>query len=584
VPTKKEKQPLSVTHPELAKEADGWDPLLVTAGSNKKVSWRCKRNHSWLTTPNSRSSKKLGCPFCSGKRISVGENDLFTTHPQIAAQANGFDPKTVSAGSNKRFEWRCSEGHSWKAPVYRRTGSQKSGCPVCSNLQLLEGFNDLQTAYPDIALEAYLWDPTKVGYSSKEKREWKCKKGHVWLGSINSRTKANRQCPNCADRKVTIGTTDLLTTYPHIAAEAFGWDPRNLIYKSHKIMTWKCPQDHIYQASISKRTLRNHGCNICANKKIVAGINDLATTHPEIAKEANGWDPTQVNAGRGSKLKSEKRSWRCSRGHIFEATPASRTNPKIMSGCPFCSGNTNLSGFNDLATTHPEIAKEAYGWDPRKSRGGHNKKHEWRCALGHIYKQTITARMQGGGCLYCQNDLILKGFNDLMTLNPRVALEADGWDPTNITDASQKVMSWKCSEGHKWKTTVGNRKAGKNCPTCANSGFDPNQSGWLYFLEHFQWGMLQIGITNFPNNRLSDHARRGWEVIEIRGPMDGLIAREWETSILRFLKAQGADLSNSTIAGKFDGFSEAWSKSTFEVKTIKELMRLTEEFESLQTD
>ena len=32
-------------------------------------------------------------------------------------------------------------------------------------------------------------------------------------------------------------------------------------------------------------------------------------------------------------------------------------------------------------------------------------------------------------------------------------------------------------------------------------------------------------------------------------------------------------------AGAPDGYSEAWSKSTFEVKSIKELMKLTEEFE-----
>jgi hypothetical protein len=579
VPIKKEKQPLSATHPELAKEADGWDPGLVTSGSNKKVGWRCIRNHSWHTSPNSRTSKKLGCPYCSGKRISVGENDLFTTHPDIAAQASNFDPETVSAGSNKRFEWRCSEGHLWIAPVYRRTGSQKSGCPVCSNLQLRKGVNDLQTSHPHIAAEAHLWDPTTVGRSSKEKREWKCPNGHVWVGSVNSRTISNRECPFCAERKVVFGITDVSTTHPEIAAEAFGWDPKTQIYKSHKIVAWKCPKGHIYQAAIAKRTLRNHGCNICANKKIVAGINDLATTHPKIAKEAYGWDPTEINAGRGSKLKSEKRSWKCSAGHVFEATPASRTNPKLMSGCPFCSGNSNLPGFNDLATTHPHLASEAHGWDPRNSRGAHNKKHEWRCPLGHLYKQTIAVRMQGGGCLYCQNDLILKGFNDLKTTNLRVAMEADGWDPTTITDASQKVMTWKCSNGHKWKTTVGNRKAGKNCPTCATSGFDPNQNAWLYFLNHPDWAMLQIGITNFPDNRLSVHFGRGWEVIEIRGPLDGLVAREWETAILRMLKAKGADLSNPKIAGKFDGYSEAWSRSTFDVKSIKELMRLTEEFE-----
>ena len=43
--------------------------------------------------------------------------------------------------------------------------------------------------------------------------------------------------------------------------------------------------------------------------------------------------------------------------------------------------------------------------------------------------------------------------------------------------------------------------------------------------------------------------------------------------------AKEADLSNAAIAGKFNGYSEAWSKSTFEVKSIKELMRLREEFE-----
>jgi hypothetical protein len=91
--------------------------------------------------------------------------------------------------------------------------------------------------------------------------------------------------------------------------------------------------------------------------------------------------------------------------------------------------------------------------------------------------------------------------------------------------------------------------------------------------------MYQIGITNYAGQRIKSHEKLGWEVIEIRGPMDGLVVREWETAILRMLKAKGADLSNSKIAGKFDGYSEAWSKSTFEVKSIKELMRLTEEYE-----
>ena len=91
--------------------------------------------------------------------------------------------------------------------------------------------------------------------------------------------------------------------------------------------------------------------------------------------------------------------------------------------------------------------------------------------------------------------------------------------------------------------------------------------------------MFQIGITNDPTKRLDQHKKLGWEVVELRGQMDGHLTQQWETAILRMLKAKGADLSNSKIAGKFDGYSEAWSKSTFPVKSIKELMRQTEEFE-----
>jgi hypothetical protein len=96
---------------------------------------------------------------------------------------------------------------------------------------------------------------------------------------------------------------------------------------------------------------------------------------------------------------------------------------------------------------------------------------------------------------------------------------------------------------------------------------------------HGDWEMLQIGITNFPDDRLMRHRRSGWEVVELRGPLDGQLARELETAILRMLKSKGADLSNEKIAGKFDGYSEAWTKATFPVGSIKELMWLTDEFE-----
>lgn len=43
------------------------------------------------------------------------------------------------------------------------------------------------------------------------------------------------------------------------------------------------------------------------------------------------------------------------------------------------------------------------------------------------------------------------------------------------------------------------------------------------------------------------------------------------------LKAQ--ILQTAKKAGKFDGYSEAWSKSRFSAKSIRQLMDLTEEYE-----
>ncbi len=449
MPKKKAKLPLSKTHPKLAREADGWDPSQFTFGSNKKQKWKCKLGHNWLETPNKRTGRGDNCPYCSGNRVLVGFNDLKTTHPKIAKQAHKWDPTSVSAGSNKKLDWICEKKHIWTVAVGNRT-TQLSGCPVCSGYKTVSGVNDLQTLFPKIAKQASGWDPTKVSPGSNKKFKWQCSKGHNWNAAVISRTSLNTGCPVCANLKIVFGVNDLKSLFPSIARDADGWDPKKVGIGTGEIKNWKCKFGHKYVAMVNKRTKRNQGCPVCANKKIIVGLNDLATTHPQLAKEAFGWDPTTVNAGRSSSKKvNEKRLWKCEEGHIWDATPASRTNSHHQSGCPSCSV----------------------------------------------------------------------------------------------------------------------------------AGFRPDDEGFLYFLSHQSWDMYQIGISNVPNRRISDHKKLDWEVIEIRGPMDGHLTQQWETAILRMLKAKGADLSNKEIAGKFDGYSEAWSKSTFPVKSIKELMRLTEEFE-----
>ena len=79
----------------------------------------------------------------------------------------------------------------------------------------------------------------------------------------------------------------------------------------------------------------------------------LSKTHPKLAKEADGWDPGEFTHG-----SNKKQKWKCKFGHNWLESPNKRTGRG--DNCPFCSGNRVLIGFNDLKTTHPKIAKQAY--------------------------------------------------------------------------------------------------------------------------------------------------------------------------------------------------------------------------------
>lgn len=184
------------------------------------------------------------------------------------------------------------------------------------------------------------------------------------------------------------------------------------------------------------------------------------------------------------------------------------------------------------------------------------------------------------GCAVCAGKQVEPGLNDLLTTHPAIAAEAKGWEPQSVTaGSSSEKRLWVCEEGHEWRAPVAERTAGHGCPSCAQSGFDPNKDGWLYFLSHPDWEMLQIGITNVPGDRLSTHKRLGWEVIELRGPMDGDLARQWETDILRMLRKKKAVVGSTEIAGRFTGYTESWLRESFQISSLKDLMQLVRQDE-----
>jgi hypothetical protein len=514
-------------------------------------------------TPKKKMAKKVGL-----KRLA--KKSLAQTNPDLAKEADGWESADISPFSHKKLPWICPKGHKYEASVANR--SKGRGCPYCSGNKVLVGESDLATTNPFIAKQAYGWNASEFSAGSSERKQWRCNLGHIWVARIADRC-SGTGCPICSGKILLQGFNDLATTHPHLAIEANGWKAADVYAGSHKKLSWKCSKGHEWKASVSNRSRLNVGCPYCSGQKLLTGFNDLATTFPSLANEADGWDATRVSAG-----SNQSAAWICSKGHRWSAQISSR---KYGRDCPICAGTKVLQGYNDLGTMNPKVAEQANGWDVTAVSPGSNSKRGWKCEKGHTWTASISSRTSGRNCPYCSNQKVLEGFNDLGCLFPTVSAEADGWDAHKVVAKSGTKRKWKCSQGHIWSISPNARVPnGTNCPSCAKFGFDPNKRGYLYLLRHENWELFKIGISNSPTMRTASHEERGWEVMENKGPMDGLLAYEWEQSILKMLKNHGADLGREDIAGKFDGYTESWVARSFPVTSIKELMDLVHEDEN----
>ena len=132
-------------HPKIARE---WNkernvdlkPTDVIANSNKRVWWKCKEGHEWSCLIVNRARKGKadpGCPYCSGRKVLAGYNDLAATHPVIAAMWHPrmnkrLKPTGVQAVSRKPAWWRGECGHVYQMAVRDRVRAKPGYCPYCS--------------------------------------------------------------------------------------------------------------------------------------------------------------------------------------------------------------------------------------------------------------------------------------------------------------------------------------------------------------------------------------------------------------------------------------------------------------------
>lgn len=250
---------------------------------------------------------------------------------------------------------------------------------------------------------------------------------------------------------------------------------------------WLCEKEHEWEASPNIRTSQKQNCPFCANKRVLAGFNDLLSQEPEMAAQFHPTKNAPLTAdmiivGSGKKL-----WWVDEHGHEWEATASNRVT--VRSGCPYCANKRVLSGFNDLGTTHPEKAAQFH---PTKNAplavdmiiSGSHQKLWWLDEAGHEWEEPVGQYVSSKkvSCTSCSAEArrppakVVKVEREkvfLSSLNPTLFSELKselnpGIDLSQVTVGTHKQLMWEDKHGHRWLAKTYSRAVnGNGCPYCS---------------------------------------------------------------------------------------------------------------------
>lgn len=197
----------------------------ITAGNSETVLvFKCDTcKHEFKSTAyimfSGRHTKTKGCPYCSGRIIEKGINDLKTRYPNIAAEWDyeknyPLTPDEIAPGSSKKVWWICLDCNRSYEQIIRNRVSLKHKCPYCTHQKVISGETDLKSwCYKnsrDYLLKEWSSNntkkPSEVFPFTRHKYLWKCPKcNKEYLASPEKRCRKYDPtgCPHCNEHRST---------------------------------------------------------------------------------------------------------------------------------------------------------------------------------------------------------------------------------------------------------------------------------------------------------------------------------------------------------------------------------------------
>lgn len=499
---------LKTTNPDIASE---WNyekngdllPTMVTAGSGKRVWWKCKRGHEWQVAVCNRLYNN--CPTCScGRATSMPEQaivyylskyfevksrvelfgyevDIYLPDYSIAIEYDGIryhhSEKSLERELKKDEILSINGVHLIRVKEVRTNQSISDE----RNVKIIKYTYTTNYCFYNIALNEL------ADYISE-------------ITQINMPIDIDYNRDRFEIRKIYeryIEENSLLNNNPSLCEE---WDykknspltPDMFSLNAHDKVWWKCKNGHSWPAEIASR-VGGRGCPYCAGQRVIEGENDLYTwalsNNKDIITE---WftEKNNIKINEVSWKNNNVFWWKCVNGHEWRASVANRVNG---TGCPKCNSSSVISkkrnkiSFRDWCNENNQI-ELLNEWDYSKNKDitpdtityGSHAKIWWKCKNGHSWEAVLKSRRYNHGCPYCSPTFkkAVKGKNDLVTWckeNNKEYILFE-WDdekngelrPENYTFGSHARIWWKCSKGHSWQAVIKERtkEKGNTCPIC----------------------------------------------------------------------------------------------------------------------
>lgn len=356
----------------------------------------------------------------------------------VARQRGGRCLSKAYAACSKHLEWRCAEGHRWKATPNnvlrdrwcpRCAGNVKHTLAEMQRAAKKRGGECLSDAYGDL----------------RTPLRWRCREGHEWSAAPGGLLSRGRWCPHCA-RQVPKTLDELRAFAAARKGELLSKQPGK---NAHAKLRWRCHLGHEFSAS--ENAVQQGGwCPRCL------GTPSSDLQRMQAIARRRGGECLSKRYSPYSKLRM-----RCRAGHEWAALPSNLTAGQWCAACSYAERagrkweKLTLADMEETASARGgECLSDEYVNAATKLR--------WRCASGHEWEQTPGAVRYGSWCPKCAKRY--RGSIEGLSL---LASDRGGLCLSKRYDGKRMPVRFQCRRGHRFELTSVAAKSGAWCPACS---------------------------------------------------------------------------------------------------------------------